>query len=183
MIRLIDTLSELAGRLAAWAFFAVGFFITYEVVMRYFFTMPTIWVDEVSRITQIWAAYLAGAYALKHREMIVIDVAFRKPGTLARKLVDTFGMLVIAIFCLVTVWYGIEIWWASTIRGHTTDSYLAVPKWFTQASIWVGFGLLLLQAAAETVRIWHPQPPDQPETGRETPPDNQPDTPRAEARP
>lgn len=36
MIRLIDTISEFAGRLAAWAFFAVGFFITYEVVMRYF---------------------------------------------------------------------------------------------------------------------------------------------------
>ncbi len=163
MIRLIDTISEFAGRLAAWAFFAVGFFITYEVVMRYFFTMPTIWVDEVSRITQIWAAYLAAGYALKHREMIVIDVAFRQPGTLARKLVDSFGLIVIAVFCLVTVWYGIEIWWASTIRGHTTDSYLAVPKWFTQASIWVGFGLLLMQALVEMVKVWRRPAEDQPD--------------------
>jgi len=158
MIRLIDMLSEAAGKLAAWAFFAVGFFITYEVVMRYVFTMPTIWVDEVSRITQIWAAYLAAAFALKHREMIVIDVAFRTPGTRARKLVDSFGLLVIAAFCAVTVWYGVQIWWASTIRGHTTDSYLAVPKWFTQASIWVGFGLLGLQTLAELVKIWRAAP-------------------------
>ncbi len=154
LVRLIDAISEFSGRLAAWAFVAVGFFITYEIVMRYVFIRPTIWVDEVSRITQIWAAYLAAGFALKHREMIVIDVAFRKEGTLLRRLVDSFALLVIAAFCVVTVWYGVQIWWASTIRGHTTDSYLAVPKWFTQASIWVGFGLLGLQTVAEMVKIW-----------------------------
>jgi len=154
MIRLIDQISELTGKLAAWSFFAVGFFICYEVFMRHVFTMPTIWVDEVSRIIQIWAAYLAAAFALKYREMIVIDVAFRTPGTFGRKIVDSFGLIVIVAFCAVTVWYGIEIWWASTIRGHTTDTYLALPKWFTQASIWVGFGLLGLQGCAEMVKIW-----------------------------
>ncbi len=156
IIATIDALSEFAGRLAAWAFAAVGFFITYEVFMRHVFIRPTIWVDEVSRITQIWAAYLAAALALKHREMIVIDVAFRKEGTLARRVVETFGLLVILAFCAVTVRYGLQIWWASTVRGHTTDTYLALPKWFTQASIWVGFGLLGLQALAEIVRIWRP---------------------------
>jgi len=63
VIKFIETLSEFTGKLAAWLFFAVGFFITYEVFMRHVFTMPTIWVDEISRIIQIWAAYLAAAYS------------------------------------------------------------------------------------------------------------------------
>lgn len=154
IVKFIDRLSEMTGKLAAWMFFAVGLFITYEVFMRYFLVKPTIWVDEVSRITQIWAAYLASAFALKYREMIVIDIAFKDPTKLSRKIVESFALLVIAFFCTVTVWYGFELWLKSTMRGHTTDTYLAIPKWFTQASIWVGFGLLLLQTFAELVKIW-----------------------------
>ena len=135
-------------------FFAVGLFITYEVVMRYVFTLPTIWVDEVSRVFQIWATFLAAAFILKHRNMILIEVAFRDPTTLARKIVDTFGLLAIVLFCAVTCWYGFELWLKATRLGHTTDTFLATPKWITHASIWVGFGLLLLQALAEAARIW-----------------------------
>lgn len=157
VIKAIETLTDFSGKLAAWLFFAVGFFITYEVFMRHVFTMPTIWVDEVSRIIQIWAAYLAAAYSLKYREMVVIDVAFRDPNTGIRKLLDTFSMFLIIVFCAVAVYYGFELWLKSTLRGHTTDTYLALPKWFTQASIWVGFGLLMLQAMAELIKIWSPQ--------------------------
>ncbi len=154
MIRFIDQLSELTGRFAAWMFFVVGLIITYEVFMRYVFVAPTIWVDETARIMQIWAAYLAGGFALKYREMIVIDVAFRNPNTMTRKLVETFSLVVIVAFCAVAVWYGYELWLKATLKGHTTDSYLGTPKWLTHASIWVGFGLLLLQAIAEIVKVW-----------------------------
>ena len=154
VIKLIDHISEFTGKLAAWVFFAIGFFICYEVVLRYIFNSPTVWVDEVSRIGQIWGAYLAAACALKHRQMIVIDVAFRRLDTLLRKVVETFSILVILLFCITTVYYGYGLWFKSALRGHTTDTYLALPKWFTHASVWVGFGLLGLQAIAEAVKIW-----------------------------
>jgi C4-dicarboxylate transporter DctQ subunit len=156
ILKIIDSISELAGKLAAWLFFAVGFFITYEVFMRHVFIMPTIWVDEVSRIIQIWAAYLAAAFALKHRQMVVIDLIFRDENSIIRKWLDSFALLLVIVFSMVAVYYGFELWLKSTLKGHTTDTYLALPKWFTQASIWVGFGLLTLQAFAETVKIWSP---------------------------
>ena len=137
LLRAIDTLSELTGKLAAWMFFAVGLFVTFEVVMRYAFTMPTIWVDEVSRIFQIWATYLAGAYVLKHRELIVIEVAFKDTETLWRRLVESFAIIAIALFCVVACWYGFDQWLKAAQKGHTTDSFLAPPKWLTHASIWV----------------------------------------------
>jgi len=57
-------------------------------------------------------------------------------------------------FSAVTVKYGFEIWLDSTLKGHHTDTLLGLPKWFTQASIWMGFGILLLQAIAEIVKVW-----------------------------
>lgn len=154
VIRIADVIAEWTGRLCAWLFFVLGFCITYEVVMRYFFNAPTVWVDEVARIVQVWATYLAAAYVLKHRALVTIDVAFRDESGFARRLADTFALVIILVFCLVTVRYGFELWLHATLRGHTTDTYLALPLWFTQASIWVGFGLLALQSIVELARIW-----------------------------
>lgn len=154
MLAFIDKLSEFTGKLSAWMLFAVGFFVTYEVVMRYVFTAPTIWVDEVSRIFQIWATFLASAYVLKHRELIVIDLFFKQTDSLARKLVETLSLIIIAGFCVVAVKFGFDLWLKATLAGHTTDSFLAPPKWLTHGSIWVGLGFLLLQALAEIVKVW-----------------------------
>jgi C4-dicarboxylate transporter, DctQ subunit len=153
-VRAIDLVSEVTGKIAAWIFFAVGLFVTFEVFMRYFLTAPTIWVDEVSRILQVWGAFLAIAYVLKHKSHIIIDITFRDPNSFHRKAVDTFAMGVVIFFCAITVKYGFDIWLKSTLAGHTTDSYLAVPKVYIQSAIWVGFGLMLLQSAAEIIKIW-----------------------------
>ncbi len=150
----MDFISEWVGKASAWLFFGVGFCITYEVFMRYAFNSPTIWVDEVSSIIQVWATYAGLAYALKHKDMIIIDVIFRDPNTFGRKILESFGFLVIIAFCAVTVFYGFELWLDSTIKGHTTDTFLALPKWFTQASVWVGFTLLALQALVEFIKVW-----------------------------
>ena len=153
-VRVMDTISELAGKIAAWMFFAIGLFVCFEVFMRYVLIAPTIWVDEVSRIFQVWAAFLAISYVLKHKSHIIIDVTFRDMGSFRRRIVDTFAMGVVIFFCLVAVKCGLDIWWKSTTAGHTTDSYLAVPKAFIQSAIWVGFGLMALQSIAEIIKIW-----------------------------
>jgi TRAP-type C4-dicarboxylate transport system permease small subunit len=153
-IRLIDAISEFAGKLSAWVMFVVGFCITFEVVMRYVFTAPTIWVDEISRIMQVWIVYLAAAYALKHRQMVVIDLVLRNPDTVWRRLAESFAILVIFLFAGVAIWYGFQIWLKDTLAGHTTDSFLAPPKWFTHAPVWVGSVLLMLQGMVQLVRVW-----------------------------
>ena len=154
MIKTIDAVSEFFGKLSAWLFFFIGIIVTYEVFMRYVFDSPTIWVDEVSSITQIWATYIGIAFALKHKDMIVIDIAFKNPDSTVRKIMETFSLLVIIVFSMIVVYYGYEIWLDSTLKGHRTDTFLSLPKWFTQASIWVGFSILFFQAVVEIVKVW-----------------------------
>lgn len=154
LVRMVDAMSEYSGKLAAWIFFAIGLSITFEVVMRYVFTAPTIWVDEMGSVMQVWAAYLAAAYVLKHRAMVTIEVAFNDPHSLLRRLAETLGLLMLFIFAGVAVYHGFNLWLKATLAGHTTDSFLAPPKWFTHASVWVGFSLLSLQGIVELYRIW-----------------------------
>ena len=153
-VRLIDGLSEITGKISAWALFAIGFFITYEIVMRYVFIAPTIWVDEVCRILQIWVVYLAAAYVLKHREMVTIEVILSDPTTLRRRLAETFAIAMLLLFAGVAMYYGFQLWLKATLAGHTTDTYLASPKWLTHAPVWVGSALLILQGLVELYRVW-----------------------------
>ena len=150
----LDKISHITGTISAWMFFAIGIFIAWEVLMRYVFTAPTIWVDEMARILQIWATFLGGTYLLRHRGYIVIDVFFRDESTLIRRILETFSIVLIAIFCAITAKFGFDLWLKATLAGHTTDSYLAPPKWLTHSSIWVGFGLMGLQCLVEIIRIW-----------------------------
>lgn len=153
-IRIVDAFSEFTGKLCAWCLFAIGFFITFEIVMRYVFNSPTIWVDEISRILQIWVVYLAAAYVLKHREMVTIELILSDPTTLRRKLAETLSIIVMYLFAGVATYYGFELWLKETLAGHTTDTYLAPPMWFTHAPVWIGCGLLMAQGLCHLIRVW-----------------------------
>ncbi len=160
LVRIVDSISEFSGKLCAWMFFAIGFFITYEITVRndavraLLGTAPTLWVDEISRVMQVWAAYLAAAYVLKHREMVTIEVLLKDHTTLRRRLAETLAILMLFIFAGVATFHGFELWLKSTLAGHTTDSFLAPPKWLTHGAVWVGFGLLCLQGVAELYKVW-----------------------------
>ncbi len=150
----IDAVSEFTGKIAAWCLFFVGFFITYEVVMRHVFTAPTIWVDEVSRILQVWVVFLAASYALKHRDMVTIEIILSNPDTLRRRLAETFAIAMLVIFAGTAAYYGYGLWLKETMAGHTTETYLAPPRWLTDAPVWIGSVLLILQALVQLIRIW-----------------------------
>ncbi|MCZ4279752.1 TRAP transporter small permease [Kiloniella laminariae] len=158
-MRGIDALSDGAGKIAAWCLFAIGFFITYEVVMRYVFVAPTIWVDEVSRYLMVWVVFLSSAYVLKRQEMITIEVFLAEPSSLGRKLAETLATVMLLIFAGTAVYFGFQIWLKYTLAGHTTDSYLAPPKWLTHAPVWVGGLLFSLQGLVQLIRVWRDELP------------------------
>ncbi len=150
----IEKLTDAVGRLTGWALLVMGFLVTYEVVLRYAFSMPTIWVGEVSQQIQIWTVFLAAAFVLKNRDMITIEVFLNNETSVLRRLAESFALLVLFAMTAPAIWYGIEIWLRATRAGHTTDTFLALPRWLTDAPVWLGFLLLSFQALVELRKIW-----------------------------
>lgn len=153
MLAFVDRLSELCGRIAAWLFVVIGGMIVYEVAARYLFMSPTIWAEELSRFVQIWASCLAGAWVLRHRHLITIDVGLRRMSPPVRRIAEIAALLVIAAFCLVTVVKGIPIFIDSIAMGRRSATMLEVPLWLSEIAVPIGFTILLLQSAAEIVRL------------------------------
>ena len=153
ILRAIDRVSSAAAITAAWMFFAIGVMVTYEVVMRKAFNAPTIWVDEVTRFFQIWAVYLAAAYILKNRDLIVVELFSAKIGKTWLRLSEFLSIAIIAAFSAVAVWEGTGIVLESIAQGRATSTMLGVPKWMTEPAVPLGFGLLLVQCLAELVKL------------------------------
>lgn len=157
MTKFISLLSDISGRLAAWMFVGLGLIITYEVAMRYVFIAPTIWAEEIARLIQLWATYLAAAYALKTHRFIRVTVVVDRLGPKARYGADAFGLVVIIAFSVWAMWYGTQIVIDSIEIGRASSTMLALPSWVPELAIPVGFALLIPQALEQLLTL-HKRP-------------------------
>lgn len=73
-----DELSTWIGKAFGWCAFALTIAVGYEILARYFFNAPTLWVFDVS--IQMYGAtfMMAGAYALAVQAHVRADMLYRK---------------------------------------------------------------------------------------------------------
>ncbi|PKP64210.1 MAG: C4-dicarboxylate ABC transporter substrate-binding protein [Alphaproteobacteria bacterium HGW-Alphaproteobacteria-8] len=151
-MRFIDRLSDALAAVAGWAYFAIGLMLGYEVVARYFFTAPTIWAEELSRLVFIYATFLAAAALLHHNQHIRVTALTGLLGERARRAARLASLAFIIAFCALVAWHGLDAPINSFTRGRTSGSMLDIPAWWMQAAVPLGFALLGVQAALEFLR-------------------------------
>ena len=147
----INCINKYSALLGAYLFFAIGLIIAYEVAARYLFNMPTIWVEEVSRVLQLWGCYLSMGWMLKQRKMIRISILLERLSATPAKLAELLSIVIIGVFSAITVYYASIITLESIAIDRHTSSMLGLPSWLFDASIVVGFVLLLVQCLVEFV--------------------------------
>lgn len=107
LTRWIDYTSEWSGIFVAlWTVNAVVFYF-FEVVMRYLFNMPTIWVHEASYLLLGMQYLMTGAYAFLHGAHVRVDVVYNYLPERGRVGMDIFSSMFFFIFALaltVTSW-------------------------------------------------------------------------------
>ena len=151
-MEIYDKIIKYSGYLASALFISIGFIISYEVVMRYIFNSPTIWVNEVSRFLQIWATYLALTYTFHKKEFIRITVLYDKLNEKGKKILDFISDIFILTFSLFVLYFGWLIAYDSFKVGRTSSTILDVPSFLTELAIPLCFFLLVIRASIEFVR-------------------------------
>ena len=147
-----NKLVKYSGYLASALFIAIGFIVSYEVIMRYLFNSPTIWVNEVSRFLQIWATYLALTYSFHKKDFIRITVIHDRLNENGKKLLDFISFVFIIIFSSFVVYYGWLIAYDSLKVGRTSSTILDVPSFLTELAIPLCFAFLVLRVILEAIR-------------------------------
>ena len=147
-----DKIVKYSGYLASALFIAIGFIVSYEVIMRYLFNSPTIWVNEVSRFLQIWATYLALTYSFHKKDFIRITVIYDRLNDNGKKILDFISFVFILIFSSFVVYYGWLIAYDSLKVGRTSSTILDVPSFLTELAIPLCFAFLVLRVIFESIK-------------------------------
>ena len=146
-----NKLVKYSGYLASALFIAIGFIVSYEVIMRYLFNSPTIWVNEVSRFLQIWATYLALTYSFHKKDFIRITVIYDRLNENGKKILDFISFIFILIFSSFVVYFGWLIAYDSLKVGRTSSTILDVPSFLTELAIPLCFAFLVLRVILEVI--------------------------------
>jgi TRAP-type C4-dicarboxylate transport system permease small subunit len=129
--------------------------IFYEVVMRYVFFQPTLWVNEMS----LWAGGIifvtAGLYAMQQRSHIRIFVLYDMAPSWARGLFDVLSAVCVAIFAFAVVWGGFGEAAAKFARWEAFGTAWDPPIPATNKPlVLVTVFVLTLQGFSNLIRDW-----------------------------
>ncbi len=155
LLSFIDALSTLVGKAGSWLILLVVGFIIYEIVMRYIFHLPTLWVSE-SMVFGCGMSYVLGAaWALKDNRHVKIDLVYGKLTARQRAVIDSITYLFFALYLGMFLWAASKYTWQSILVGETTSSAWDPPVYPIKIALVVGVALLLLQGSAKLIRDLH----------------------------
>lgn len=151
-LSLIDGLSISVGKAGSWLILAVVAFIIYEIVMRYIFHLPTLWVSE-SMVFGCGISYVLGAaWALQDNRHVKIDLIYDRLTPRQRAVMDAITYVFFALYLGVFLWAASKYTWQSIMVRETTSSAWDPPVYPIKIALVVGTGLLLLQGTAKFIR-------------------------------
>lgn len=150
--RAIDWLSDRTGMFVAlWSVNAVLAY-TYEVVMRYLFNQPTIWVHESSYLLFGMQYVIAGAYGLLHGSHVRVDVIYTKLSKRARGAIDVITSVFFFAFVLVMISTGWRFFADSYNMGERSLETWQVQYWPVKATLLLGAVLILLAGISQLIK-------------------------------
>jgi len=152
LLHVIDGISEWSGRLVSFTIYAGMAVLIYEIVSRHLFNAPTIWAHGMSQ--RFFAAYyiLAGAYVLRYRAHINMDVIYSRFSLRTRAILDLVTVWFFFAFIGVLVWYGSLFAWESLSRLEPCHTPFRAPIYPNKLMVPLGGFLILLQGLAKLSR-------------------------------
>ena len=103
IIRVIDGFSNITGKVISLTMLFLVLSITYEVVARYFFRAPTVWVFELSSMANGSAFMLGCAYALYKGAHVRTDIFWENYSERTKGIIDLVSYLVLFFPVMITM--------------------------------------------------------------------------------
>lgn len=154
VIRLIDGINEVVGRIVSVVAIIFVAIIIYDVVMRYALGDPTRWAFDVTK--QLYGFYfiMLGGYALRHQAHVKVDLLTDQMSIGLRRWVEMAGYV---IFFFPFAWIFTRESWKFALtswnQGEVTYGAVSVPVYPLKMAMFVAAVLLLIQGISEFLKL------------------------------
>jgi TRAP-type mannitol/chloroaromatic compound transport system permease small subunit len=157
IIRAIDGFTDVTGKLIALTMLYLMVTISYEVVMRYGFNAPTVWVYESSFMANGSAFMLGAAYALLKGAHVRTDIYWENYSERKKGVVDLISYLLFFYPAMITfMLISIDDALHSYDTGERSqESVWRAIMWPFRATIPLAALLLMIQGVSEVLKCWY----------------------------
>lgn len=158
---LVGWVSRIAAAMATIACLICLGLVCYAVAMRYFFTRPQSWADEVAGWLVVATVMLALPEVQRRGEHVGVDSLVEKGGAGIKRLVGIVGaasVAVVAAILIVEGWAMVEFSRMIGIIANVGN----VEIWTVQALVPLGAVLLLLVALVQLAMLLAGREPEAP---------------------
>ncbi|MDB9822584.1 TRAP transporter small permease [Deltaproteobacteria bacterium] len=156
----IKKINSLCASLSGLILLFITFSIFIDVILRYFFNRPSIWITEVCTYLFLYVIFLGTSYALQMdlhiRVTFLLSHLPRGYVRWLERLTSIFCM----VFSAVLLWQTSIMTWVSFSGKWTTPTMLSVPYAWIYVVMVVGSAFLLLTFIFRTALELFPQDND-----------------------
>ena len=147
--RIVGVVSTAAGVTAALMIVAAVAITCQMIWMRFVMNASTIWQTEAVIYLMIGATMIGLPYVQKLRGHVNVDLIPMLLPRGARRVLAfvTLGLTIAVVGAML--YHGFEMWLIAAERGWRSDTVWGVKLWIPYLALPVGFGLYLLQLAAD----------------------------------
>jgi TRAP-type C4-dicarboxylate transport system permease small subunit len=148
---MLDRFNSLLLKLSMCAMILTSLILTYSVVTRYFFKVPTDWQDEASVFMLVGVTFFCTAYVQSYRGHIGIEALSSllspKVNAVRQFVVDAVSLA----FCAFFSWKSWAMCHEAWVDGMTTSSTFAPPLWIPYSMMAAGMSILTLQTLVQVL--------------------------------
>ena len=149
MTRLI--LGNLDAVVTSVTLLACVILVNLNIIMRYFYSRPIRWSEEVVTSLFVWTVFIGSAYAYRKHQHLGVDIVLNILPKRMRRVVDgVMAIVELAVLVMLTVIssqyvYHLIFSRSGAVKMVLTD-LLRVPKWWTGIAVPIGFALSTFHA-------------------------------------
>jgi len=151
-IRTVEKISEYTGRACTVLVPCMVAVLFIEVMARYVFKNPTLWAYDSAIFLYGYCGLLAGAYVLKHKGHINVDLIQERLPRRVNAVLDVLTAFLFFFLMILIIIYGWKSAYMAISLGDRTHSAWAPPLGHFKLMIPVGAFLLFLQGIAKWIR-------------------------------
>ncbi|KPF48139.1 C4-dicarboxylate ABC transporter permease [beta proteobacterium AAP121] len=152
--RRIERFIDLVGQLTLWLTLAMVLLVATNVLLRYAFSLGSVWAQELEWHLLAAVILLGMSYALQRGEAVRVDVFYGSFSPGAKFVVNLFSLLL----TLVLAGLFIKLSWAYVMQSYAIGETSADPggipyRWAVKGLIPLGFALLFVQTLGALAKL------------------------------
>ena len=148
----IDRFIDVVGACTSWVALVIVFLMATNVLLRYSFSVGTVWAQELEWHLLVPLILFGMSYALRHGEHVRVDIVYSRFSARQKTIVDLVSALLTVAVSVLVIWFSLHYVQQSYVIDEGSPDPGGIPhRYLIKGLIPVGFTLLLLQGIANAL--------------------------------